>query len=217
MGTHPDFKSIDPSVRDAQDMDDYIAEALWYQSNFDRRTTPWEMNEWDYDQLQSFNIDLTEVDRLYHIYFYEEAYSGRDYRFIARVNYNNQLLYVELTAGCDYCQGRGFIFVSKDPNLFMQLVLTSEHNKDLVYQSLMEDGIEIERQYDDAAACGRIKTIPMLKYLCHESAFDNRVKLQPYFSTLPSILRNSIDEFIRFRDAQIAYDAYWDAYWDEEI
>ncbi|XP_068206570.1 uncharacterized protein [Palaemon carinicauda] len=182
-----------------------------YQYMFERRTTPWEMTEWDYDDLQTFKIDLEEIDRLYHVYFSDDGTSGQDYQLIGRVEHKGQPLYVELVASCDYtgfdCRGGGVIFVSRDANLFMRLVLTSDCKKDLIYQSLEEDGIEVEAQteYD---ACGRMfwRNPPMLKYICHQAAYEHRARLQPQLSSLPKCLIISVDEFIKFNDAKDIYE-----------
>ncbi|XP_068206571.1 uncharacterized protein [Palaemon carinicauda] len=211
LKTNADFISIDPEVTDADTLCDFVGGALMYQYMFERRTTPWEMTEWDYDDLQAFKIDLGEIDRLYYVYFYDDGTSGQDYRLIGRVEHKGQPLYVELVASCDYtgfdCRGGGVIFVSRDANLFMRLVLTSDCKKDLIYQSLEEDGIEVEAQteYD---ACRRMfwRNPPMLKYLCHQAAYEHRAKLQPQISSLPKCLANSIEEFINFNEAKKAYD-----------
>ncbi|XP_068226098.1 uncharacterized protein [Palaemon carinicauda] len=212
LKTAPNFKSIDPAVPDADTMEDYLSNALDYQYMFEKRTTPWEMAQWDPDELQSFKIDLEKVDRLYHISFIEDGCVGQEYELIARLNHKGRLLYVELTAGCDYtgfdCQGYGIIFVSSDANLFLNLVLTNNCKKDLIHKSLSEDGVETEELSIEYNACSRmfLKNTPMLKYLCHMSIYENRIKLEPHLSTLPKILKKSVDEFIKFKEAKEAYD-----------
>ncbi|XP_066944386.1 uncharacterized protein [Macrobrachium rosenbergii] len=211
LKTHPDFKSVDPAVTDADTMDENMWTALAYQYMFDRRTTPWEMAQWDHDELQSFKVDLEKVDRLYYIYFHDDESFGQEYAMIARMDHKGLPLYVELSASCDYtgfdCQGQGVIFVSRDANLFMKLCITRECNRDLIYQSLEEDGIQVEEQTEyDACRRMQLKTAPMLKYLCHQAAYEHRAKLWPQFSCLPKILANSVDEFIKFRDAKDVYD-----------
>ncbi|XP_066943580.1 uncharacterized protein [Macrobrachium rosenbergii] len=211
--TKADFKTIHPAVTDADGMDTYVGGALTYQHMFERRTTPWEMDLWDHDELQSFNINLEDVDRLYYIYFHDDGVNGQEYRLIARVEHKGLPLYVELMAGCDFtgfdCQGQGVIFVSRDANLFMKLCLTAECERDLIYQSLTEDGIQVEEQteYD---ACRKMfwTTAPMLKYLCHQAAYEHRAKLWPQFSSLPKILANSVDEFIKFQEAKVVYEDF---------
>ena len=208
------FKSVDPAVIDTTTIEDYLWEPLDFQYMFDRRTTPWEIQQWDHDELQSFKIDVGKIDRLYHIHTTDINESDREYELIARLQYKGQPLYVELNASCDFtgfdCQGGGAIFVSRNASLFMRLVLTSGNKKDLIYESLAEDGIEVEEQ-SEFDACQRIfrKNVPMLKYLCHEAFYKNEEELQPYVSLLPTILSNSVDEFIQFHKAKEAYDNNW--------
>ena len=216
--THHDFRSIDPNVRDVAMMDGYLSEALFYQHMFDKRTTPWEAQEWDYGVLQEFEVKLEMVDRLYYIHYNSDGVSGRDFKLIARVEYEGKALYVEMIASCDYtgfeCQGGGFIFVSRDANLFMKLVLTEREddlNKKLIYESLQKDSIYVEEE--DEILCEKFsrmmrECVPMLKYLCHEVVYQNRNTLRGYKTLLPKILIQSIDDFIRDKEARIAYNDY---------
>ena len=56
--THPNFKSVVGSVIDGEGIDYYVGEALQSQDTFDRRTTPWEMNDWNYEKLQDFEVTI---------------------------------------------------------------------------------------------------------------------------------------------------------------
>ena len=86
--THPNFKSVIPDVCDAKTMQKYVGGALAYQYMFDKRTTPWERKNWDEDELQKFEIDLQDIDRLYHIYRRSDE-GGSEYRLIGRMEYKN--------------------------------------------------------------------------------------------------------------------------------
>ena len=150
--THPNFKSVVGSVIDGEGIDYYVGEALQSQDTFDRRTTPWEMNEWEYEELMDFEVIIEKIDRLYHISF--ESHGGdRDFHFIGRVEYEDGTpLYVEMAAGCDNsgfdCQGSGIIFVSRNANCFMRQVIDGIEKKDTInniYNSLAEDGIQVEK------------------------------------------------------------------------
>ena len=147
--THPNFKSVISSVVNAEKMNDYLSYALLYQDMFERRTTPWEMNQWNYDDLQAIEIDLERVDRLYHIKISEES-GDRIFEMIGRMQYNEEILYVKLYAGCDSsgfsCHGGGNIFISRDPNLFMKQLFEFKVDKYLIYKSLADDGIEVEEE-----------------------------------------------------------------------
>ena len=210
--THPNFKSLDPLVKDAETMDEYLGAALLYQRQLEKKTTPWEAQQWDYDALQEFEINLEKVDRLYHIDYEDIGCGRRCFEMIARMEYEDeQLLYVELQASCDFSEEGGFIFISKDANIFMKLVLAeNDINRDPIYESLQEDSIYVEEEEDNTLhnkfARMMLRNVPMLKYLCHETIYDNRDVLRGYRSLLPNILIESLDDFIRTRDAWIAYD-----------
>ena len=70
---HPNFKSFDRYVKRAEDMHDYVHLRLWeldrlgHLDDIQRRTTPWEIDTWNADELKSFRIDLKSIDRLYYI------------------------------------------------------------------------------------------------------------------------------------------------------
>ena len=217
------FKSIDPEVTCAKEIDNYIGLALLVQHRFERRTTPWEKNLWDDDELEHIMIYLKTVDRLYYIYCSDDHVKGYYFQMVGRMIYKGRLLYVDLHAccGCSHygldlhaCCGcshygymHGVIFVSRDPNLFMKLVMTDKFQKDLIYKSLVDDGIIIEEQteYD---SCERMfwKNAPMLKYLCHQVVYENRIELKHYSQVLPKLLTISIEDFIRTKDAKKVYD-----------
>ena len=215
LKTHPDFQSLEANVQTAKTMYKYVGEALTYSYMFEKRTTPWEAQQWDYDALQEFKIDLEKVDRLYYIYHYDDNVSGRKFEMIARMEYEEAPLYVELSAGCDYtgfdCQGGGQIFVSRDANLFMKLVLAEEKdlNKNLIYKSLREDRIYVEEETDDYDKYTKMfyRNAPMLKYLCHQAIYEYKDSIY-YKSLLPKILAESIDDFIKTKEAKIAYDGF---------
>ena len=83
---------------------------------------------------------MEEIDRLYYIYFDRED-EGSEFRLIARMNYeNNELLYVDLDASCDYtgfdCQGGGTISVSKHPEFFVKNIDTSDDVKNFILEEV---------------------------------------------------------------------------------
>ena len=134
---------------------DILGEALHYQYMFTHQT-PMEM---DYDELEEDNIeiDLEKVDRVYHIKFSDYCGVGeRDFEFIGWMQYGKEEekpLYVEMIASCDLMgfqsYGGGHIYVSRDADLFMDMVLNEEkHDIYSIYQSLAEDGIRAEKKWE---------------------------------------------------------------------
>ena len=230
LQTHPDFKSVDSNVTNANTLGEILCEALQNQHNFEKRTTPVEMQSWNsYEALQQFTIDLEKVDRLYHVYYYNDETSLRFFHMIARMEYNNNnnnnnnqgYIFVELQANCDFtgfdCQGGGVIFISENANLFMRLVLgetfmDEEFNKCLIYDFLKEDddydydAITVERETCDKFSRMFLNRVPMLKYICHEIIYKNKDQLWEYKVLLPEILKNSVDDFINTKEAIASYN-----------
>lgn len=146
-----DFKSLDPNVRDVETIQDIIGDALFYQKMYKKKIL--DNNDDDCEQLsllEDFTINVRNIDRLYHIKYSKD--DDDKFELIARLNYNNNKLYVEMTANCNnilddsnfeyYVYGN--ILLSQNANLFMKFVLDQYDikNKHLIYQSLREDGIE---------------------------------------------------------------------------
>lgn len=212
MKTHEDFKSVDASIASAEDMAEQVGHALCYQYMFDRRTSPWEMEEFEDDDLQHFEVILEKVDRLYYINQLDDGVSNREYEILARMDHGRKKAYVSVIACCDFtgfdCQGGGYIFVSFNVNVFSKIMLERQHDHQAIYRSLAEDGLSVQEQseYDRAPAC-RWESVPMLKYLCHVEISDSKNNLaRVYKDYLPKMLIESVDEFIKLRETREAFD-----------
>ena len=129
VATHPHFKSIDPKVQDADTIDSLLEYAFSYENMFDRRTPPWESSQWADGELEQFQIELDQVDRLYYVKHVNDE-DGEEFEMVARMNYKGRHVFVELQASCSLTgfegQGGGFIFISNDADSFMKTVITSE-------------------------------------------------------------------------------------------
>lgn len=214
MQTNANFKSFVPQVNDAESMDDFVGQALWYQYMFERKTSPWEMARWEDGELQKFQINLEDVDRLYFINSFNDNVSGSIFSLLIRMIYKEQKVFVELSAGCDYtgfeCQGGGDIFVTMNAKLFSKVIISTEYNMELLYRALKEDGYDVDEQMDyDRSPVSSWHNPPMLKFLCHLAINDNKERLQHYKESLPKALVDSVSEFINIRDAIREYDS-WD-------
>ena len=148
MTTHSHFKSYVPGVTNADEISDRIGYALHYQYMFERKTSPWEMSQWDPSELRHFEIDLDRVDRLYHINSENEEKDGQ-YFMLARMEYQDaRHVFVELDARCDSsgfdCQGDGSIYLTMNPNLFSRLMNWAYHKMERLYQCLAEDGYSLK-------------------------------------------------------------------------
>lgn len=95
--------------------------------------------------------NLDSFDRLYHM----EASDGsvewlRHYSLLARVSHE-QPVYLELYFGLDeHGNVRGTMSISRDADLFMNVVLDKSFQSEAIYESLREDGVamDIKSQVD---------------------------------------------------------------------
>lgn len=62
------FKSLVDGVTLLSHIEDKMQPALSYQYMFEKKTSPWEMSQWDQDELQQFTVKVTDIDRLYYIF-----------------------------------------------------------------------------------------------------------------------------------------------------
>jgi len=199
--THPAFRSLDNTVHNAEDIEELIGEALLYQHMFEKRTSPWEMHNWDYEELQDFTLKLKRVDRLYYIKHFDDQVSSRTFEMLVRMKYKKEKYFVHLSAGCDFtgfdCQGGGEIYITKSANIFLKSIVEESHNPTLIYNSLVEDGYRVEEpsEFDSSNA-------PMLKFLTHQAIHENQDDLSHYPEVLPSMLTQSLTDFIQVQETR---------------
>ena len=208
LNTHPNFKIVHPSISSAKDIYHIISPALCNQLNLVRRTTPFESKQSDYKELQEIEVYWPDIDRVYYIKLIHFL-SISIYQMVFRMDYNGTPLYVQLIAKVRpiiFRYWRGLIFVSRDANLFMKLVLSlMDCDKAPIYQSLAEDGIYAEEIEDEEilfSTYARMtrKTLPTLQYLCCETVYLNEI-LRAHSFMLPIILKNTLDDFIKTNEA----------------
>ena len=150
MKTHSNFKCIfDPCVTDINDTLILFCEdgdeeeddsPFLHQKDLEKSMLPKELVlnfEGDRKKLDSYEIDVEKIDRLYY-----ECFDYDRYNIIARVDDFN-LLYFDLEAFCSYDNlWRGNIFFSNDGKLLVDLCewrINNENVKALIYESLKED------------------------------------------------------------------------------
>ena len=194
MDSNLDFKSCDPNFQHANTFLAYIEHAFENQCHFDKNTTPCEMNYWNYEDLQAFEIDVDKIDRMYHVY--EENHW--DYEFIIRMQFDGKPLYVELFGWGFQWLAVGHIYLSRNVDMFMKCVLgsnpyrdTSKYNVKAIYELLKEDGIYLEE-----GSCA-----PTLQQLCYATISNNIATLQEYKTELPKMLTENVNYFIKTEEA----------------
>lgn len=209
----PIFKSAIATVSKVDDIEEMVGYALIYQYMFVKRTSPWEMQTWDYHELEIFKVDLNKIDRLYYIDHFDDSVNSKTYEILIRMNYNNEKIFVRLSAGCDFtgfdCQGGGEIYITRNPNIFLKSIVDQYHNPLLIYKHLLEDGYSVEEPSEfDLTPRHQWNSVPMLKFLTHQTVYDNRSNLGHYPQVLPSMLSNSVTEFIQVQETRHHHDDF---------
>ena len=132
LKTHPNFKSVDENIRTADAMYNHVGWAIDNQQYFQKTTIPWETG-FSINEFPNFKIDLEKVDRLYYIDCDEDE---DRYKLICRIQGE---FYIYMTANLCSCHSKlkGFIFVGRDANLFMKVVLfrNPQCEETLIYES----------------------------------------------------------------------------------
>ena len=204
------FKSLVPEVKTADEIDDYVGYPLLYQYMFERKTSPWEMSSWNKEDLQNFQIDVDQIDRLYSVTREDDDMSGGRFYLLARMKYTDKDMFVELIASCDSsgfdCQGGGEIYITSNPNIFYNTTAIGRE-KDKILTSLLEDGYEITIQ-PEVNSVSSWHNPPNLLSLCHKAVRDNQHCLAHYPDVLPKLLTNSLNDYIRVKEAMDHYDEY---------
>ena len=194
--THSDFKSLDPSIRDATDIERIGHIALVFQYRYKKRTTPVEFLTWDYPNLE---INLELVDRLYYIKNGKIYYGlfQNHFEMVGRMQQQQSFIYFALTTRVDeknirnWDQIQGSIYYSQNPYLFMKIILMNCTflNKDIIYNSLKEDDIYIKHN-----------NIPtLLQNLCYETIYQNKDDIFKRTSLLPKSILEKINKYIQLR------------------
>ena len=106
LKTHPNFKSVDENIRNADAIYNQVGWAIDNQQYFQKTTIPWETC-FSVNEFPNFKIDLEKVDRLYYIDCDEDE---ERYKLICRIQGE---FYIYMTANPCSCHSKlkGFIFV----------------------------------------------------------------------------------------------------------
>ena len=199
------FKSIVPNINTQEDINDALCLPLSYQYMFEKRTSPWEMKDWDHENLNNFTIEPEKIDRLYHMVAADEDQDFRSWEIACRVDYMGEKHFVEMYANCDYtgfdCQGGGHIVITKLADFFLENMVTIDQDSNQIYKFSKEDGYNV--QEPDILHKVHPKfwnNVPMLKYLCHIAIYNHRDELSHFKNELPKSLVKSVDDFIIIRD-----------------
>ena len=178
---------------------------LWHLDNIQRRTTPWEIDAWNADELKSFRIDLKSIDRLYYI----KGIGGiKRFNMIGRKDCDGHWIYFHLrsVSPC-FCQSEhDSINVSKDVRLFMRYInhWTPFNSDGEIDEALMEDGIRMEENplFKMDRWVNRMD-VDSLEEICYDFISRHKKALEPRFEELPKCIANRIMKFILFHEKSL--------------
>ena len=215
------FKSLVPYVQTANDIAKYVGCALSHQYTYERKTSPWEIEQWNAEEheLDFFNIRIEAVDRVYRILCDTEK---NWFYLLARMEYRKgDFVFVELEAGCNYYKEiprwGGNIYITRHAFIFTKTVYFPSDVERLIYQSLRDDDYAFEEKTEhDWKPAGLWNEPPTLKFIClqeidyginHQEVEE--LQLKHYSQVLPTLLKQSVDEFTIIQEAIVSYDN-WD-------
>lgn len=196
------LKSFVAKVSTYDDLLECMEPALSYQFMFERKTSPWEMSEWDQNELQKFKVEAEKIDRVYYVHCTENEF-GSDFYVLCRMKYADKHVFVEFVAGCDYtgfdCQGGGEIYVTLNANNFFNEALQKLDDTDdvnLLLHALQEDGHHVDTHQESKKARIESWNDPVTLNLCPETIKDCQDTCACCLTCCPSQPINSIDQFI---------------------
>lgn len=137
--THLKFKSNITFIKTANDIHNEIGKALSNQYMFERTTSAWEIQDWDYSNLQKIIINVEKISHLYYIFTNTNNDNSQQFELLAKMDYkrNEPPLYIKMKA----CLGNGdfdfgFIFVSRYPEFFIKSIIQIEKIKHQILDSV---------------------------------------------------------------------------------
>lgn len=189
------FKSFTLNVETYDDLLECLEPALSYQFMFERKTSPWEMSEWNLIELQEFKVDTVKIDRVYYAHCTENDF-GSDFFVLFRMEYANKHVFVIFSANCDYtgfdCQGGGEIYITFNANNFFNEIIQNmdnEYQLNNILQALQEDGYHVDPNQESKTA--RIESWnnpPFSNFLCSDMSNDSHDILSCYQDPLSECL-----------------------------
>ena len=174
---------------------DRLSDRLIEENVYQCQTTPWEIDAWDANDLQSLRIDLESIHQLYYVINSEPNSGKRRHGVFGRMKYNGEFIFFFLRAKSTP------IYVSKDASLFMRFINHSTpYNLDhKLEKALMEDGIRMEENpsFKMDRWVNRMD-VDSLEEICYDVIFRHQKALEPRFEELPKCIANRIIKFILF-------------------
>ena len=213
------IKFLIPEVQTANDIAKYVGCALSYQHTYERKTSPWETEQWNADEeheLDFFDIRIEAIDRVYRILC--DIDNNWCYLLACMEYRKGDFVFVEFEAGRNYYEEiplwGGNIYITRHAFIFTKTVYFPSDVERLIYQSLRDDGYAFEEKTEhDWKPAELWNEPPTLKFIClqeidyginHQEVEE--LQLKHYSQVLPTLLKQSVDEFTIIQEAIVSYD-----------
>ena len=136
LKTHKNFKSFSSNASNALDIYSLVGLALHFQCKLEKQTSPEENEIWVLDELMNIEIIVEKIDCLFYINKYN-MYNDTYYIILARMDYNNAPLYVELLANTNFKMIGGSILICQN---FTNFIKNAETLKNIpLLQNMLEN------------------------------------------------------------------------------
>ena len=219
-----DFLSFSefPRASDQKAVYEATKEVLSHQKLFTKKTSKWEESLWSDEALKNFTVSVMEMDRLYYISYYRHPLD-HELELVGRMPYRGTPTYFSLYLCTDNvkCYHKGFfigkIFVSQNPNIFMPLVLNGSYPIEDIYESLANDGVQMEpyknpQYWKDNRPETSSTDVPSLSSCCQNAIIDGNVPRDFYRYQLPPRVGEEVEELQTYRyfleDRNNVYNGY---------
>ena len=216
-----DFLSFSEFPRASDQLAVYEAtkEVLSHQKLFTKNTSVWEESLWSDEALENFKVSVMEMDRLYYMWYdrmwfdpmgYDPNRLDRQLELVGRMPYRGTPTYFSLYTWTDnvkcYHKGCfiGKIFVSQNPNIFMPLVVNGSYPIEDIYESLANDGIEMEpyknpQYWKDNRHETSSTDVSSLSSCCQNAIIDGNIPRDFYRYQLPPRVGEEVEELQTYR------------------
>ena len=195
------LKSYVEQINSRETMKEELYFAFCHQYMLDRRTSPYELDEWRQQELETVIIDQENIVSLYYLNSQDEFPYFNSWELCCSVMYGAQIFYVHMYANCEYninCAGGGCITITRHPKFYLRKIVTSVPASQAVFKALKQEGLEVEIPDPFTKIHPKCwRDVPALEYLCHLAIFRHRKALRQDLDQLPPVMKTSVDRFIK--------------------
>ena len=195
-----ELKSYIPQIQSRKDLSDALYFAFCHQYMLDRRTSPWEVDNWNKEQLDILMIDNKNITSLYYVSTNVETPSYNSWEICCKIMHNSKEYFVHMKAICEYtldCEGGGCISLSECPQFFLNKIIPSVKMANSVYEILLKEGYCVEQPDSFSKVHPKLwRNVPTLSHLCYMAIYKEKEVLHEYRKQLPTIISESVTKYI---------------------